>query len=69
MSVAGIQEMKWFGRDIWPMMEKKFLSGRPLLRDQERATNDSVGIALDERLQWPGKCRGSQFHIMVFFLC
>ena len=51
MSVAGIQEIKWFGKDVWPVGGYIFLhSGRPLPGDQERASrNEGVGIALDEK--------------------
>ena len=50
VSVAGIQESKWFGSDVWPADGYTFLhSGRPLPCDHERATrNEGVGIALDE---------------------
>ena len=51
VSVAGIQETKWFGKDVWPVGRYTFLhSGRPLPGDQERASrNEGVGIALDEK--------------------
>ena len=51
VSVAGIQETKWFGKDVWPVGRCTFLhSGRPLPGDQERASrNEGVGIALDEK--------------------
>ena len=49
VSVAGIQETKWFGKDVWPVGRYTFLhSGSPLPGDQERASrNEGVGIALD----------------------
>ena len=35
VSVAGIQETKWFGKDVWPVGKKTFLhSGWPLPGDQ-----------------------------------
>ncbi len=51
VSVAGIQETKWFGKDVWPADGYTFLhSGRLLPSDGEKATrNEGVGIALDER--------------------
>ena len=51
MAVAGIQESKWFGSDVWPADGYTFLhSGRPLPSDQEKGTrNEGVGIALDEK--------------------
>ena len=50
VSVAGIQETKWFGKDVWPVGRYTFLhSGHPLPGDQERAIrNEGVGIALDQ---------------------
>ena len=60
MAVAGIQESKWFGSDVWPADGYTFLhSGRPLPSDQEKGTrNEGVGIALDEKVQWHGKMQG-----------
>ena len=51
VSIAGIQETKWFGNDVWPADGYTFLhSGRPLPSDQERAArNEGVGIALDKK--------------------
>ena len=51
VSIAGIQESKWFGSDVWPADGYTFLhSGRPLPGVDERATrNEGVGIALDEK--------------------
>ena len=51
MSVAGIQEIKWFGKDVWPVGRYTFVHlGCPLLGDQERATrNEGVGIPLEEK--------------------
>ena len=37
VAVAGIQESKWFGSDVWPADGYTFLhSGRPLPSDQEK---------------------------------
>ena len=51
VSVAGIQETKWFRKDVWPSDGYTFLhSGCPLPGDQLRATrNEGVRIALDEK--------------------
>ena len=58
VSVAGIQETKWFGKDVWPSDGCTFLhSGHPLPGDQERASrNEGVGIALDKKatVAWKG---------------
>ena len=50
VSVAGIQESKWFGSDVWAADGYTFLhSGRPLPSEEERfMRNEGVGIALDE---------------------
>lgn len=50
VSVAGIQESKWFGSDVWNAGEYIFLhSGRPLPSANESAVrNEGVGIALDK---------------------
>ena len=43
VSVAGIQETKWFGKDVWPVGRYTFLrSGRPLPGDQKRASRMRV---------------------------
>ena len=49
-SIAGIQETKWFGSDLWSADGYTLLhSGRPLPSDQEKGTrNEGVGIALDK---------------------
>ena len=56
VSVAGVQETKWFGSDVWPASGYTFLhSGHPLPGNEEVATRrEGVGIALDERatLAW-----------------
>ena len=52
ISVAGIQESRWFGSDVWPAADGfTFLhSGRPLPKDGEDARrNEGVGILLDGR--------------------
>ncbi len=51
MSVAGIQETKWFGKDVWPADGYTSLHpGRLLPSDGEKATrSEGVGVALDER--------------------
>ena len=51
MSIAVIQESKWFGSDVWPADGYTFLhSGCPLPGVDEGATrNEGVGIALDEK--------------------
>ena len=51
VSVAAIQETKWFGKDVWQADGHTFLhSGRPLPKDGEPAVrNEGVGILLDER--------------------
>ena len=51
VSVAAIQETKWFGSDVWEAQGYLFLhSGRPLPKEGEvAARNEGVGIALDER--------------------
>ena len=52
VSVAGIQESRWFGRDVWSMTDGyTFLhSGRPLQgKDETAARNEGVGILLDRR--------------------
>ena len=60
MAVAGIQESKWFGSDVWPADGYTFLhSGRPLLSDQEKGTrNEGVEIALDEKATMAWKNAG-----------
>ena len=52
ISVAGIQETKWFGKDVWPAAEGfTFLhSGRPLLANgEDAARNEGVGIMLNPK--------------------
>ena len=51
ISIAGIQETKWFGSDIWPAGEWTFLhSGRILPADDDIAIRrEGVGILLDGR--------------------
>ena len=51
VSIAAIQETKWFGSDVWPVSGNfVFLhSGRPIPSDGEQAisTNEGVGILLN----------------------
>ena len=49
MAVAGIQETKWFGNDVWPAGNGLFLhSGRAVPAEGEPARrNEGVGIWLD----------------------
>ena len=49
VSIAGIQESKWFGSYVWEAGEHILLhSGRPLPQDDKRpARNEGVGIVLD----------------------
>ena len=63
VSVAGIQESKWFGSDVWRAGEYTFLhSGRPLPSDSDRATrNEGVGIALDEKASAAWRNAGEQW--------
>ena len=52
VSVAGIQESKWFGSNVWPAADGyTFLhSGRPLPESGDATSrNEGVGILLDER--------------------
>ena len=49
VSVAGIQETKWFVKDVWQADGYTFLhSGRPLCEDGPTVRNKRVGLALDE---------------------
>ena len=50
VSIAAIQETKWFGSDIWQADDYTFLhSGRPLPNNGESAMrNEGVGIALNK---------------------
>ena len=50
VSIAAIQETKWFGSDVWPVSGNfVFLhSGRPIPSDGEQAIrNEGVGILLN----------------------
>ena len=51
VSIAGIQENKWFGSDIWSSRGCRFLrSGRAVpLSDARYLRNEGVGIVLDEK--------------------
>ena len=48
--MAGIQENKWFGSDVWSSDGYTFLHfGQPLPSEEEKfMRNEGVGIALDE---------------------
>lgn len=51
ISLAGIQETKWYGSDVWPAADGYTLlhSGRPLPSTDERALrNEGVGILIDK---------------------
>ena len=51
VSVAAIQETKWFWKEVWQVDGHIFLhSGRPLPKDGEPAVKkEGVGFLLDER--------------------
>lgn len=52
VSVVGIQESKWFGREVWPVAGGYIFlhSGRPLPASEDMAIrNEGVGILLDGR--------------------
>ena len=51
VSIAAIQETKWYGNDVWQANGYTFFhSGRPLPCAEETAVrNEGVGIMLDER--------------------
>jgi len=61
--VAGIQETKWFGRDIWTVDGCTFLhSGRPLPGDGEPARrNEGVGIWLNADMSDAWRRGGQQW--------
>ena len=63
ISIAGIQEMKWFGRDIWNADGYTLIhSGRPLLNeDVPQRRNEGVGILLDERATQAWKDAGENW--------
>ena len=63
VSVAGIQEIKWFGRDVWTAGGYTFLhSGRPLPSDDDNAVrNEGVGIALDRKATEAWKAAGEKW--------
>ena len=50
-AVAGIQQTKWFGKDVWDAEGYTFLhSGQPLPDQRDRAVrNDGVEIVLDAK--------------------
>ena len=51
ISIAGMQEMKWFGSDIWPSGEWTFLHSSQILPadDDIAIRREDVGILLDGR--------------------
>lgn len=63
VSVAGIQESKWFGSDVWQAATYTFLhSGRPPLCVNVRATrNEGIGIDLDDKASFAWKNAGEQW--------
>ena len=52
VAVAGIQETKWFGSDVWNADGYTLLhSGRPLPEESDpQVRNEGVGILLDKEL-------------------
>ena len=65
--MAGIQETKWFGQDIWSATDYfTFLhSGRPLPSEGEEAKrNERVGILLDKRATEGWKEAGEEWEAM-----
>ena len=63
VSVAGIQESKWFVSDVWQAGAYTFLhSGWPIPSDSDRATrNEGVGIALDKKASAAWRNAGEQW--------
>ena len=63
VAIAGAQETKWFGSDIWPAGKGLFLhSGRPVPRDGETARrNEGVGIWLNADMADAWKRGGEQW--------
>jgi hypothetical protein len=61
--VAGIQESKWSGSDVWQAGGCTFLhSGRSLAGVDERATrNEGVGIVLDDKASRAWRNAGEQW--------
>ena len=51
VAIAGIQETKWFGKDVWNANGFTLLhSGRPMPDESEpQVRNEGVGIVLNER--------------------
>ena len=63
VSVAGIQETKWFSRDVWTADGYTFLhSGHPLPSNDDNAVrNEGVGIALDRKATEAWKAAGEKW--------
>ena len=63
ISIAGIQETKWFGKDIWNADGYTLIhSGRPLPNEDEpQRRNEGVGILLDERATQAWKDAGENW--------
>ena len=63
IAVAGDQETKWFGSDVWSVGKNTFLhSCRPLPADGEpRRRNEVVGIFLDANMSVAWKRRGEKW--------
>ena len=63
VAVAGIQETKWFGADVWPIGRRVFLhSGRPLPSGGEPARrNEGVGLVLNEEMTKMWRRGGEQW--------
>ncbi len=67
MSVAGIQETKWFGTDVWAADGYTFLhSGRLPSDDERSARNEGVGIALDEKATAAWKEAGEAWEAVCY---
>ena len=63
IDLAGIQETRWFGNDVWPAGACTFLhSGRPLPQDGQPARrNEGVGIFLNAAMTTLWKRGGEQW--------
>ena len=63
VSIAGIQETKWFGKNIWNADGYTLIhSGRPLPNEDEpQRRNEGVGILLDERTTQAWKDAGENW--------
>jgi len=63
VAIAGIQETKWFGNDVWPTANGLFLhSGRPVPLENESARrNEGVGIWMNKAMTNAWKNGGQQW--------